>query len=82
MTGQFINEDMPWQKTPEPAQCQHVIMQRNTYNQLRRQLFYMWTYMIQQDIWEEAMEFIEEHSMDPTPFDMIPTDLQFCPAPG
>ena len=41
------------------------------YFRLRRQLFYLWTYMIQQEIWEEAIEFLDEHRDDPTPFDLF-----------
>ena len=50
---------------------QHSHLGNEKYYQLRRQLFYLWTYVIQQEIWEEAIDFLDEHGDDPTPFDLF-----------
>ena len=78
MTGPFTTEkDIFKQETAGPAQSQYVLISRSTYNQLRRQLFYLWTYMIQEDSWEEAIEFMEDHCEVPTPFDMVPYEIPY-----
>ena len=41
----------------------------------KRQMFYIWMFMIREDIWEEACEFLEEHMDDPSPFEMFPFEL-------
>lgn len=46
---------------------------------LRRHLFCLWTYIIQQDMWEEAADFIEEHRDEPTPFDLFPFETSCYP---
>ena len=54
-----------------PFPDQHASSGNEKYFQLRRQLFYLWTYMIQQEIWEEAIEVLDEHRDGPTPFDLF-----------
>lgn len=39
---------------------------------LRRQLSCLWTYIIEQELWEEALEFMNDHREDPLPFDLYP----------
>lgn len=41
-------------------------------SRLRRNLSCLWTYIIEQELWEEALEFIDDHMEGPLPFDLYP----------
>ena len=41
-------------------------------SRLRRHLSCLWTYIIEQELWEEALEFMDDHREDPLPFDLYP----------
>lgn len=78
MREQLLND----REYPFPSELsgrQFVRLERSVYDRLRNQLFSLWTYMMEQDIWEEAIEFIEDHSEDPTPFDIMPYDIPCIP---
>ncbi len=36
---------------------------------LSRELFYLWNFILQQELWDEAREFLDEHMDDPAPFE-------------
>ena len=36
---------------------------------LQRKLHYLWMYLIEEGLWEEAEEYIKEHMDEPTPFE-------------
>lgn len=36
---------------------------------LSRELFYLWNFIIQQELWDEAREFLDEYMDDPAPFE-------------
>ena len=44
---------------------------KNANSQLRKELFYLWTFIAQQDIWEDALDFLEEHNDLDIPFEMF-----------
>ena len=74
MTQTFFN--VPEQDTsPLPFPDRHDPSSGIDFYHLRRHLFYLWTYLIQQDIWEEAVDFIEDHWDEPTPFDLFPFEI-------
>lgn len=36
---------------------------------LSRELFYLWNFIIQQELWDEARDFLDEYMDDPAPFE-------------
>ena len=76
MSRSFPDEQGPF-TAETSARNQYVCLRRNTYDQMKRQLFYLWTYMIQEDIWTDAIEFMEDNSQSPTPFDMLPYEMPY-----
>ena len=53
------------------------LLQREFCSQLRSQLFYLWTFVAQQDLWEDALDFLDEHCDPHTPVDFLPSDTPF-----
>lgn len=49
--------------------------ERQTCLDLRRQLFYLWTFTIQQGLWEDALDFMDEHDDVPAPFELFLSDI-------
>ena len=39
-----------------------------TCSELRTQLFYLWTFVAQQNMWEDALDFLDEHEGLEIPF--------------
>ena len=71
MTDSFFNVHGPEAGTlpfPGPDKTS----EEKKFYRLSRLLFCLWTYMVQQDMWEEAVDFIEDHWDAPTPFDLFP----------
>ena len=46
-------------------------------SQLRSQLFYLWTFIAQQDLWEDAYDFLDEFYDPQTPVDFFLSDAPF-----
>ena len=36
---------------------------------LQRELFYMWVYLAQEELLDDALDYMEEHRNKPTPFE-------------
>ena len=53
-------------KSPEMAFAMDYI------GKLQRELFYLWGFIGQEGIWDDAREFVDEHLMVPTPFEYVP----------
>lgn len=47
---------------------------KNYTRLLRRQMLYIWMFLVREDIWDEACEFLEEHMDDPSPFELFPLE--------
>ena len=49
-----------------------VIQLRSPYIiRLQRELFYLWGFLAQEGLWEEANDFMDENRGRPTPFEEI-----------
>lgn len=42
---------------------------RRRAQMLSRELFYLWNFIIQQELWDEARDFLDEYMDDPAPFE-------------
>ena len=60
--GLLIN-NMTADRSPEAAFAMDYI------GKLQRELFYLWVFIGQEGAWDEAREFVDEHTMVPTPFE-------------
>ena len=57
------------QPVPGSLGSQHT--DRESCTRLRSQLFYLWTFIAKQDLWEEAIDFMEEYYQLHVPFDLF-----------
>lgn len=48
--------------------------EREISSQLRSQLFFLWTFIASQDLWEDALDFMDEHCDLSAPFDFYLSD--------
>ena len=53
------------------------IAEKRTNYELRKQLFYLWTFVAEQGVWEDALDFLDEHDGMSVPFDLFPEDSYF-----
>ena len=43
------------------------------YNErLRRDLMLLWSFLMAEDMWDDAFEYISDHAEDPLPFPRLP----------
>lgn len=71
MTNSFPNED------PRYFPNRQLRAEREISSQLRSQLFYLWTFIAQQDLWEDAYDFLDEYYDPCTPVDFFISDIPF-----
>lgn len=71
MTYPFTNED------PRYSSNRQLLVERELCSRLRSQLFYLWTFIAQQDMWEDAYDFLDEHYDPQTPVDFFLSDTPF-----
>jgi hypothetical protein len=67
MNKPFVSND------PRYFPNRQLIAERELCSQLRSQLFYLWTFVAQQDLWEDAFDFLDEHYDPNTPVDFLLT---------
>lgn len=58
----------PWD-TPALARTQKTGTAGRRTQILSRELFYLWNFIIQQELWDEARDFLDEYMDDPAPFE-------------
>lgn len=44
-------------------------------SRLCRELFFVWAFLAQEGLLDEALEFLKEHGNDPAPFDLMRQSL-------
>lgn len=71
MTNPFPNED------PRFFPNRQLRTEREISSQLRSQLFYLWTFIAQQGMWEDAYDFLDEFYDPRTPVDFFISDSPF-----
>lgn len=57
-----------------PRECPNEAALQRTHCEnvnLKHTLALLWSYLIGEDIWDEAWSYIQEHSEEATPFDII-----------
>ena len=59
------------------ASNRQLLAEREFSSQLRSQLFYLWTFVAQQDLWEDAFDFLDEHYDPNIPVDFLLTNTPF-----
>lgn len=64
-------------KDPRYFPDRQLIAERELSSRLRSQLFYLWTFIAQQDLWEDAYDFLDEHYDPHIPVDFILTSIPF-----
>lgn len=58
----------PWDTT-ELIRTQKTEAAGRRTQMLSRELFYLWNFIIQQELWDEARDFLDEYMDDPAPFE-------------
>ena len=58
----------PWD-TQEAAQATKQREYDGRMRILSRELFYLWNFILQQELWDEARDFLDEYMGDPAPFE-------------
>lgn len=73
MTNSFTNA----MNYPYPGSLSDRHRAEIACSELKRELFYLWTFIAQQDMWEEALDFLDEYSNLQVPFELFPDDIPF-----
>lgn len=55
--------------TGNPTESPEIKLTMDYISKLHREIFYLWGFIGQEGIWDEAREFVDEHLMMPTPFE-------------
>ena len=71
MNEPFTNYD------PHYSPGRQLIAERELCSHLRTQLFYLWTFVAQQGLWEDAYDFLDEYYDPRTPVDFFLSDAPF-----
>ena len=71
MNESFVSKDTRY------FHSRQLAAERELSSQLRSQLFYLWTFVAQQDLWEDALDFLDEHCDPHTPIDFLPSEVPF-----
>ena len=45
--------------------------EKEACSKLKAYLFYLWTFVAEQGLWEDALDFLDEHYDLPVPFDVF-----------
>ena len=51
-----------------PLSCSHP--DTRNVRHIQRTFFLLWSYLMAEGIWDEAVDYINEHSEEPTPLDL------------
>ena len=54
-------------------------IEKEACSKLKVYLFYLWTFVAEQGLWEDAFDFLDEHCNLPAPFDIFLYDEPLLP---
>ena len=71
----YLTNEMksPYSTTPSDRRCRA----EKACSELRTQLFCLWTFVAQQGIWEDALDFMDEHEGLTFPFEVFTDEYPF-----
>ncbi len=68
MNESCYNSCCPWD-FQAPARVSKPGVAEERMRILSRELFYLWNFILQQELWDEARDFLDEYMGDPAPFE-------------
>lgn len=62
-------EEVPLEKAKQESWEELPKQVRDYVRKLKREVFYLWIFLTEQGLWEDAREFMEENRNEPAPFE-------------